>query len=599
MFDSTIGAATVLFPYGGKYQLTESQVMAAKLPITHGQTDTVTLMSYGYDPYLSEWSPYHGAIYAVLESMAKIVAVGEDPNKIHFTFQEYFGRMSEEPARWSQPFSALLGAYDAQMGFGLASVGGKDSMSGTFQNLDVPPTLVSFAVAVGKEKQILTQHLKQAGNQLVEFRIRKDEYDVPMYESVLRLYEGIHQLTLDGVLCSCYAADSKGIAVALSKMAFGNRLGVEINPSYSVEELFTNALGNLIAEISPLNMEALDASGLSYVLVGTVMDQEAFRVGDDTIPLDKALDAWLKPLEKVFPTRSTQDQRAAEAKVPTSITTPTKTCYICKHKLARPVVLIPVFPGSNCEYDSARAFERAGANVHTFIFRNQSALDITESVQDMANAIDKAQILMFPGGFSAGDEPDGSAKFFAAAFRNALLQDAVNRLLNQRDGLVLGICNGFQAMIKLGLVPYGEIVGQTPDSPTLTYNTIGRHISKMVHTKVVSKRSPWLMEADLGTTYITPVSHGEGRFVASKACLEALFAAGQVATQNADPSGMISMDEAYNINGSYAAIEGITSKDGRCFGKMAHAERRERGALINIVGEQDLKIFESGVRYFQ
>ncbi|MDR0964368.1 MAG: phosphoribosylformylglycinamidine synthase [Clostridium sp.] len=599
MFDSTIGAATVLFPYGGKYQLTESQAMAAKLPMTQGQTDTVTLMSYGYDPYLSEWSPYHGAIYAVLESMAKIVAVCGDPNKIHFTFQEYFGRMSEDPARWSQPFSALLGAYDAQMGFGLASVGGKDSMSGTFQNLDVPPTLVSFAVAVGKENQILTQHLKQAGNQLIEFRIRKDEYDVPMYESVLRLYEGIHKLIEDGILLSCYAADSKGVAVALSKAAFGNHLGVAIDASRGVEDLFANSLGNLIAEISPQHMEALEASGLSFTRLGSVIAEEAFIVGSERIPLDKALASWTNPLEKVFPTRSSTTNEELTVDMPPVDSSYTTTCYVCQHKVARPTVLIPVFPGSNCEYDTARAFERAGAQVHTFIFRNQSASDILESVQDLANAIDKAQILMFPGGFSAGDEPDGSAKFFAAAFRNPLLQDAVNRLLKQRDGLALGICNGFQAMIKLGLVPYGEIVGQTPDSPTLTYNTINRHISKMVHTKVVSKRSPWLMEADLGATYITPVSHGEGRFVASNACLDELFTAGQVATQYADPNGTITMDEAYNINGSYAAIEGITSKDGRCFGKMAHAERRDRGVLINIVGEQDLKIFESGVKYFQ
>ena len=594
MFDSSIGAGSVLMPYGGKYQLTETQAMVAKLPVLNGKTDVVTMMSYGFDPYLSSWSPYHGAVYAVVESMAKIVAGGGDFNKIRFTFQEYFRRMTGDPKRWSQPFAALLGAYDAQIGFGLPSVGGKDSMSGTFNDIDVPPTLVSFAVDIAKQSEIVTPELKKAGSKLVRFEIEKDDYDIPMYDAVAELYAAIHELTVDGAILSAYALDSKGAAAALSKMAFGNKLGVALDSEVTADDLFGNGLGDILAEIPAQKLELLEEKELDYTLIGTVTKESVFTYGGAQITMEEALDAWTLRLEKVFATKAVKDTTPLESKCYRA-----DHIYICRNKVAKPTVFIPVFPGTNCEYDSARAFERAGASVVTRVFRNLSAEDIRQSVEEFEKAITQAQIIMFPGGFSAGDEPDGSAKFFATAFRNEKLKESVMKLLNERDGLALGICNGFQALIKLGLVPCGEIVGQKEDSPTLTFNTIGRHISKMVYTKVVSNKSPWLQGAVLGETYCNPASHGEGRFVAPEEWLKKLFANGQVATQYADPDGNVSMDEEFNVNGSYCAIEGITSPDGRILGKMAHSERRGEGVAQNIYGKQDIRIFESGVGYFK
>ena len=594
MFDSSIGAGSVLMPYGGKYQLTETQAMVAKLPVLRGKTDTVTMMSYGFDPYLSSWSPYHGAVYAVTESMARIVANGGDYKKIRFTFQEYFRRMTSDPKRWSQPFAALLGAYDAQIGYGLPSIGGKDSMSGTFNDIDVPPTLVSFAVDVAKDSDVITPELKAAGNSLVQFSIEKDDYDIPVYEKVMELYDSISGLMKKGIIVSAYALDSNGLAAALSKMAFGNGLGVAVDEEVPLRALFENGLGDIVAEIAADKLEALAAADVDYMTVGKVTEEAAFTYKDAKISLEEALAAWKKPLEKVFPTKAVKDTTPIETRLYHK-----EQIYVCKNKVAKPTVFIPVFPGTNCEYDSTKAFERAGANVVTKVFKNLSAEDIRESVDAFEKAISQAQIIMFPGGFSAGDEPDGSAKFFATAFQNAKIKEAVTKLLQERDGLALGICNGFQALIKLGLVPFGEITGQTAESPTLTFNTINRHISKMVYTKVVSDKSPWLREAKLGQTYCSPASHGEGRFVASREWLDKLFANGQVATQYVDIDGNISMDEEWNVNGSYCSIEGITSPDGRCFGKMAHAERRDTSVAINIYGEQDLKIFESGVAYFK
>lgn len=591
MFDASIGAASVFMPYGGQYQMTETQTMVAKLPMLKGKTNTVTMMSYGFDPYLSSWSPYHGAVYAVVESIAKIVACGGDMKKIRFTFQEYFRRMTEDPKRWSQPFAALLGAYEAQLKFGLPSIGGKDSMSGTFNDIDVPPTLVSFAVDVADYQNIITPEFKKAGNKIVEFVIDRDEYDLPVYEKVAALYETISGMIADGVIVSAYAVNGKGIAAAISKMAFGNRFGVSIDAGVAKELLFKEGLGNIIAEVAADKVEALSKSA---VIIGEVTEEEAFVYGDVKITMQEALASYTGTLEKVFPTKAYKGTETVDSKI-----FGTKNVYICKNKVAKPTVFIPVFPGTNCEYDSRKAFERAGADVITKVFRNLTASDIRESVEEFEKAIAKAQIIMFPGGFSAGDEPDGSAKFFATAFQNEKLKEAVNKLLKERDGLALGICNGFQALIKLGLVPNGEITGQTEDSPTLTFNTINRHISKMVYTKVVSNKSPWLMKATLGNTYVNPASHGEGRFVASKEWIDKLFANGQVATQYADFAGNVSMDEEWNINGSYASIEGITSPDGRCFGKMAHSERRDTAVAMNIYGEQDLKIFESGVEYFK
>ena len=594
MFDSSIGAGSVLMPYGGKYQLTETQAMVAKLPVLRGKTDTVTMMSYGFDPYLSSWSPYHGAVYAVTESMARIVANGGDYKKIRFTFQEYFRRMTSDPERWSQPFAALLGAYDAQIGYGLPSIGGKDSMSGTFNDIDVPPTLVSFAVDVAKDSDVITPELKTAGNSLVQFSIEKDDYDIPVYEKVMELYDSISGLMKKGIIVSAYALDSNGLAAALSKMAFGNGLGVAVDKEVPLRALFENGLGDIVAEIAADKLEALAAADVDYMTVGKVTEEAAFTYKDTEIFLEEALAAWKKPLEKVFPTKAVKDTTPIETRLYHK-----EQIYVCKNKVAKPTVFIPVFPGTNCEYDSSRAFERAGANVVTKVFKNLSAEDIRESVDAFEKAISQAQIIMFPGGFSAGDEPDGSAKFFATAFQNAKIKEAVTKLLQERDGLALGICNGFQALIKLGLVPFGEITGQTAESPTLTFNTINRHISKMVYTKVVSDKSPWLREAKLGQTYCSPASHGEGRFVANREWLDKLFANGQVATQYVDIDGNVSMDEEWNVNGSYCSIEGITSPDGRCFGKMAHAERRDTSVAINIYGEQDLKIFESGVAYFK
>ena len=592
MFDGSIGAGSVFMPHGGKYQLTETQAMVAKVPVLNGKTDSVSMMSYGFDPYLSSWSPYHGAVYAVTESIAKIVAAGGDFHGIRFTFQEYFRRMTEDPKRWSQPFAALLGAYAAQIGYGLPSIGGKDSMSGTFQDIDVPPTLVSFAVDMAHDNEIITPELKKAGNKLVWLRIERDEYDLPKYDKVMEQYAKFTEDIRAGRIVSAYVPDRHGVIAAVSRMAFGNKMGVKLEHNMDPRDLFAPAFGDIIAEVADGQVGNLQ---ITYTVIGEVTDRDGFEYADTQISMDEALQAWTGTLEKVFATKS------EESRAQTVDNEPYKASdiHICSHKIGQPTVFIPVFPGTNCEYDSRKAFERAGARVITKVFRNLDAEDIRSSVEEFEKAIGQAQMIMFPGGFSAGDEPDGSAKFFATAFQNAKIKEAVEKLLNERDGLALGICNGFQALIKLGLVPYGEITGQTADSPTLTYNTIGRHISKMVYTKVVSNKSPWLQEAKLGGVYTNPASHGEGRFVANEEWIRRLFENGQVATQYCDPEGVSSMDEEWNINGSYSAIEGITSPDGRILGKMAHSERRDASVAVNIYGEQDLKIFESGVKYFK
>ncbi len=619
MFDSSIGAGSVLMPYGGKYQLTQTQVMVGKFPLQEGSTDAVTMMSYGFDPYLSSWSPYHGAIYAVIESVAKITAGGGDPKRIRFTFQEYFRRMSEDPKRWSQPFAALLGAYDAQLGLGLPSIGGKDSMSGSFNDIDVPPTLVSFAVDVARDREILSPELKMPGSKLILLHISRDKYDLPDYRQVMDLYTKFHQDILAGNILSAYALDGSGLAAALTKMAFGNRLGFRLEHSVDARDLFTPGFGDIVAEVPD---GAVGRLSVSYTVVGEVTEDPVFAYRDVQIPEEEALKAWTGTLESVFKTSSGiptvgggldldgnpvsgyrsyffAGRKDAGGKMTEQGLWKANQVYVCRHRVAKPRVFIPVFAGTNCEYDSKKAFERAGADVDVRVFRNLSAQDIRDSVAVFEKAISQAQIIMFPGGFSAGDEPDGSAKFFAAAFRNAKLQEAVMKLLQERDGLVLGICNGFQALIKLGLVPGGEISAQTQGSPTLTFNTVGRHISRMVCTKVVSDKSPWLAGAKLGGVYTNPASHGEGRFVADKEWLMRLFGNGQVATQYCDPEGRVDVsDENWNVNGSYFAIEGITSPDGRVLGKMAHAERRADSVAVNIFGEQDMQIFESGVAYF-
>ena len=595
-FDASIGAGTVMMPYGGKFQQSEIQTMVAKLPVLKGKCDAVTMMSYGFDPYLSSWSPYHGAVYAVLSSVAKIAAAGGDYRKIRFTFQEYFQRMTEDPTRWGQPFAALLGAYNAQMGFGLPSIGGKDSMSGTFNEEDgkevnVPPTLVSFAVDVASEKTAISPEFKKAGNKIVVFKIEKDAYDLPVYSQITEGYGKLFEDIKAGRIVSAYAVERHGMAEAVSKMAFGNHMGVKIGHNVDPRDFFAPGWGDIVCEVPDGKVGELS---ISYTLIGEVTDRAAFEYGSVSIPLTEALDTWNAPLENVFPTESGVKQEEVKQEVFKA-----DQIVICNHKIGTPNVFIPVFPGTNCEYDSTKVFERAGANVSAKVFRNLSAEDIRDSVELYRKEIEKAQIVMFPGGFSAGDEPEGSAKFFATAFRNEVVKEALMKLLNERDGLILGVCNGFQALIKLGLVPGGTITEQNAGAPTLTYNPIGRHISKMVNLKVVSNKSPWLAEAELGGVYVNPVSHGEGRFVASDEWLKKLFANGQVATQYVDADGNPTMDEYWNPNGSYMAIEGITSPDGRVYGKMAHSERRGDAVAKNIYGEQDMKIFESGVKYFK
>ena len=594
MFDSSIGASTVTMPYGGKYQLTPTQTMIAKLPVLDGKCDTVTMMSYGMDPYLTSWSPYHGAEYAVLTSVAKIVAAGGDYKKIRFTFQEYFKRMTEDSKRWGEPMAALLGAYDAQMKFGLPSIGGKDSMSGTFNDIDVPPTLCSFAVDVATVSDVVTPELKKAGDVLICLPIRKDAYDLPDYDYVLNMYETVTTQMRGGLVKAAYALEGKGIAQAAAKMAFGNKLGVAFEEKEAVSTYFEPAYGNLLLEVDAADVEKVAALGLDYKVVGTVTEKAEFTYGNESVSMEEAIASWTQTLEKVFPTRS-----GVEDKKITTGLYDAKEIYVCKHKVAKPKVFIPVFPGTNCEYDTMKSFVAAGAETESIVFKNMTESDIKDSVDAFERAINESQILMFSGGFSAGDEPDGSAKFITSVFRNERIKEAVHRLLQERDGLALGICNGFQALVKLGLVPYGEIKTQKDDSPTLTTNSIGRHISKSVYTKVVTNKSPWLRKATLGGVYAVPASHGEGRFVASKEWIDKLFENGQVATQYVDVNGNPTMDEDFNPNGSYYAIEGITSPDGRVLGKMAHSERRGDGVALNICGDQNQLIFESGVEYFK
>lgn len=637
MFDGSIGACSVLMPHGGKYQLTETLAMVAKIPVRTGKCDAVTMMSFGFDPYLSSASPFHGASYAVLESVAKIVAEGGDPLKIRLTFQEYFGRMTKDPERWGVPLSALLGAYVAQLELGIPAIGGKDSMSGTFGDMDVPPTLVSFAVDVAKCGDIISPEFKEAGDAIVLLKIKKDSYELPDYAYAMDQYGKFKDDARAGRIRAAYALDGHGIAPAVSKMAFGNMTGAVIYEAGSDREgvdadaLFAPAFGNIIAEVRKKDLGSLT---FNHIVIGKVTSDgflsfslsgacKAKAAGDtkDTddgretagktpgpredeahaehtvrIDIKEALEAWEKPLEKVFPTVS--GEKASELQI-TEPSYHAPSVFVCRHKTARPTVFIPVFPGTNCEYDSAKAFSAAGAEVNTVVFKNLTPEDIRESVTRFEKAIDNAQIIMFPGGFSAGDEPDGSAKFFATAFRNERLKDAVERLLYERDGLALGICNGFQALIKLGLLPTGHITGQNENSPTLTYNTIGRHVSKMVYTKVVSDKSPWLSHASLDGVYTNPASHGEGRFVASPEVIRELFANGQAATRYCDPEGRVTMDEEWNPNGSYECIEGITSPDGRVFGKMAHCERMGDHVAMNIIGRQDMGLFAAGVEYFR
>ena len=594
MFDSTIGANTVLMPYGGLTQMSPQQSMVAKIPVAKGKTDACTVMSYGFDPYLSSWSPFHGASYAVLHSVAKVAATGCDPTKVRLTFQEYFKKLGNDPARWGQPFTALLGAYSAQMGLKLPAIGGKDSMSGTFNDIDVPPTLCSFAIGVSEVRNIVSNTIDTMGN-LYELTIKRNADGTPDYEDAMRQYSGLYKAIRQGKVQATYAIGFGGILEAVSKMAFGNEVCIRLNDELPLQELAHRSYGNIVV------LAESDDQPFRCREIGEVLIDEKTTIAyrGEEVEMEEALKAWTAPLEGVFPTASSSPAQHEQVDHLEDYDYEAKDIYICKHKVARPKVFIPAFPGTNCEYDSARAFERAGADVETIVFRNMNDRLIIDSLNAYERAIKESQIIMIPGGFSAGDEPEGSAKFITSVFRNSRVADAVMELLNKRDGLMLGICNGFQALVKLGLVPYGEIRPQDTDSPTLTFNTIGRHQSKIAYTRVVSNLSPWLRGTDPEEIYAVPISHGEGRFVASSEWIETLFSNGQVATQYVNLNGIPTMDERFNMNGSYEAIEGITSPDGRVFGKMAHSERRSDGTYLNVPGEQDQRIFESGVEYFK
>ena len=595
-FDSTIGANTVLMPFGGENQLTPTQGMVAKIPVLHGETNTCSVMAWGFNPYISEQSPYHGAMYAVIESVAKAVAVGGSYKKCWLTFQEYFERMQNDPKRWGKPMAALLGAYKAQTALGIGSIGGKDSMSGTFEHIDVPPTLCSFAVSLTRADKAVSQEFKRCGNALALILPEYDENGIPDFDSVKAVFDRVEELIGKGVVNACSALTFGGVSEALAKMAMGNRIGVKLTEEIPAELMFNPVYGGFILELD----SHADLSGLR--VIGSTISKYLLILSEKTVVDMRALqEAYESVLEPVFPYRSKNVKPAPQAVGRPTIRVPIlskKNLVRSPEKFAKPRVLIPVFPGTNCEYDTARAFEKAGAEAEIFVIKNLTSAQIEESVAAFAGAIANAQMIMIPGGFSGGDEPDGSAKFITSFFRNPQVSEAVSELLDIRKGLMLGICNGFQALIKLGLVPYGKICDMTEASPTLTFNTIGRHQSMMVNTRICSTKSPWLYNTKVGEVYNVPISHGEGRFICSAHLFEQLKANGQIATQYVDLAGQPTYDVAYNPNESYMAIEGITSPDGRVFGKMAHSERVGKNICKNVYGEKDQKIFLSGVEYF-
>ena len=585
MFDSTIGAGSVLMPFGGLYQLTPSEGMAAKVPVLKGDTTTATVMTFGYNPKISKWSPYHGAAYAIVESVSKAVALGADYKKIYLTFQEYFERLGTDKTRWGKPFAALLGAYRTQLELGIAAIGGKDSMSGSFNELDVPPTLTSFAVAPENIKNITSQEIKKSGSKLVLFTLKRDSNDMPDFESLKKMYDKVHDLITEGKVLSASVVKGFGLAETVSKMTFGNKIGVKFDDRITNDILFYAPLGSIVLEVNE------DIEGAKTI---ATTGGDSIKIGSLEILIEEALDAWQKPLEKVFKTRT-----ESKEKEPETYSFYGRCAHVADKKFAKPRIFIPVFPGTNCEYDTARAFEKAGGIADVFVIRNLSPEDVTYSMNEMKKRIDASQIVMLPGGFSGGDEPDGSGKFIATAFRNPLVMESVMNMLKNRDGLMLGICNGFQALIKLGLVPYGEIRTPEENMPTLSFNTIGRHISRMAITRIASNKSPWLAKVNTGDLHTVALSHGEGRFIASPEQIAELAANGQIATQYVTPGGAATYDSDYNPNGSFASIEGITSPDGRVLGKMGHSERIGNMIAKNVPGEKNQLLFESGVEYFK
>jgi phosphoribosylformylglycinamidine synthase len=589
-FDSTIGANTVLMPFGGKNQLTPTEVMAAKVPVLKGETTTTTLMSWGYNPKVAKWSPFHGALYAVVESVAKIVAGGGKYESVRLTFQEYFERLGEDPKRWGKPFAALLGALEAQMQLGTAAIGGKDSMSGTFKDMDVPPTLVSFAVDVTTMDNVISPEFKAANHKLVKLVTDYDACDIPDFAMLRKNFDLVSKLIKDKKVVSAATVGFGGVAAVISKMSFGNGIGADITET----DLFNPSYGAFVLELAD-DSAISELEGYNYTVIGNTTNKAEIVANGVAISLDEALEAWMKPLERIFPTKRFESFDKKDITIKSFNVIEKKTAG---SGIAQPRVLIPVFPGTNCEYDTMRAFERAGAKADTLVISNLKNEWLSESIDKMVEMIKNSQIIMVPGGFSAGDEPEGSGKFIAAVFRNPKITEAVNDLLKNRDGLMLGICNGFQALIKLGLVPYGEIRDMEDNSPTLTFNTIGRHVSCLAETKIISNKSPWLWESNVGDVHTVAFSHGEGRFMADEATVKALEANGQIATQYVAPNGEPTYDIRYNPNGSVYAIEGITSPDGRVLGKMGHTERISNGVYKNVCGEKDQKIILSGVKYF-
>ena len=591
-FDASIGAATVIMPFGGKTQLTPQEAMAAKIPLEQGETDDATAMSYGFIPGVSRWSPFHGSAYAVVESTSKLLAIGADPLTARLTFQEYFERLKDVPSRWGKPAAALLGAMQAQLKLGLPSIGGKDSMSGSFEDIDVPPTLVSFAVAMTKASKTISSEFKKAGSKVIYVPVPENkETLMPEWDKLVAMYKAVYALMQDGKVLSASVVKEGGAAACVCKAAFGNGFGFKFTKELTNQELFAPLSGSLVLELA--DGAQLDGSVLSYDL-GTVTDDKKITMGGKSVALDTILEKWTAPLEKVFPMQADCPEIEVNAGLYTERNTSSPAI-----KAAKPKVFIPVFPGTNCEVDTARAFEKAGAVPELLIVKNLTQSGIEETIERMEKLIKESQMIMLPGGFSGGDEPDGSGKFIATTFRNPRIKEAVNDLLKNRDGLMLGICNGFQALIKLGLVPYGEIRELKPTDPTLTFNTVGRHISHMAYTRVTSVKSPWFSGVNAGDVFAVPVSHGEGRFMADLETVKQLAENGQIATQYVDLSGNPSSDIAYNINGSVCAIEGITSPDGRILGKMGHSERKGENLYKNVPFEKDQKIFESGVAYFK
>ncbi len=594
-FDSTIGSGTVLMPFGGKYQMTPGEGMVSKIPVLGGDTKAVTIMSYGYNPYIGTWSPFHGALYSIVEAVAKIACLGGDYKKVRLTLQEYFQKLGEDKEKWGKPFSALLGALYAQKELGIAAIGGKDSMSGSFEQLDVPPTLVAFGVAVEKDfKNIISQELKLPGHKLILLKCSRKADEVINFEEFKQNLTTVKKLADKGNVYSAMSIKHGGLCEALSKMSFGNRIGVKLYP-IDMQALFSPDYGSIVLEIgNEVNVEE-SFNGLNYKILGITQEEAVIEIENEKISIEAMVKAWEKPLQSLFPSKTKDIEKNVETKLYENH----KTCRSISTKLSKPTVFIPVFPGTNCEFDSIKAFENQGAKVNSIVFKNLNRTLLKESIEIMKKEIKKAQIVMIPGGFSAGDEPEGSGKFIATVFRNPYIKEAVMELLKNRDGLMLGICNGFQALIKLGLVPYGEIIDIEENMPTLTYNSIGRHVSTMVQTKVVSNLSPWFNEAKAGDIHTIPVSHGEGRFVAPEGFIKELISKGQVATQYVDFNGDIALDMPFNPNGSMYGIEGITSPDGRVLGKMGHSERIGEGLYKNICGEMDQKIFKSGVNYFK